>query len=220
MLVATLAMSAGAIAIATPLGIGSAVFSCYYCPRMLVKPYRRLVELMAGIPSVVYGLWGLGAISPLVAKFGGSGQNLTTATIVLSLMVLPTVALATHAAIRSVAPEIGIAAAALGMDRWSTVRSVVLPAAKNSIAVAVFLSFARAIGETMAVLMVAGNVVQLPQSFVTPVRTLNANMALEMGYASADHRSVLFVSGLILLLVSSCIVLSLVAISSQRGGNE
>ncbi|WP_164101020.1 phosphate ABC transporter permease subunit PstC [Candidatus Laterigemmans baculatus] len=217
MIVATLATSLGSVAIAAPLGIASAVFAHFYAPRTLAIWHRRLIELLAGIPSVVFGLWGLVVLAPLVARLGGSGQNLFTATAVLGLMILPTVALLSDAAIASLPRAWIQGAAALGMQRWSIVGKVVIPGARRGIGAGVLLALTRALGETMAVLMLAGNVVQVPNSLLSPGRTLNANIALELGYASTFHRSVLFVSGLMLMLVVSVIV---VGISYRRGASD
>lgn len=216
MIVATLVTSLGAIMISTPLGIASAVFLHFYAPPALVIWHRRLIELLAGIPSVVFGLWGLVVLAPLIARMGGSGQNLLTATVVLGLMVLPTVALLSDAAIASLPREWIQGAAALGMERWAIVVKVVLPGAHRGIGTGVMLALTRALGETMAVLMLAGNIVEMPESLLSPGRTLNANIALELGYASAFHRSVLFVSGLMLMLVVSVIVVGV----SLRGGRS
>ncbi len=213
MIVATLVTSFGAVVIAAPLGIASAIFCNFYAPRWLSFWHRRMVELLAGIPSVVFGLWGLVVLAPLIAHWGGSGQNLLTATIMLSLMVLPTVAVLSDSSIGSVPRHWIRGAAALGLERWAIIRAVVLPAARRGIVASVILALTRALGETMAVLMVAGNVVQLPSSLLSPGRTLNANIALELGYATEAHRSVLFVSGLILMLAVSAIVV----VVSRRG---
>ncbi|TWT93539.1 phosphate ABC transporter permease subunit PstC [Neorhodopirellula pilleata] len=208
MVVATLVTSLGAIVIAAPLGIASAVFTHFYAPSKLAVWYRRLIELLAGIPSVVFGLWGLVVLAPIVANLGGSGQNLFTATVVLGLMVLPTVALLSDSAIASVPREWIQGAAALGMQRSAIVGQIVLPGAKRGIGSGIILALTRALGETMAVLMLAGNIVEMPTSLLSPGRTLNANIALELGYASSAHRSVLFVSGLMLMLVVATIVIA------------
>ncbi len=207
MLTATLLTTAGAVAIATPLGIGSAIFSQFYAPAMLSAWYRRLVQLLAGIPSVVYGLWGLVVLVPIMAQLGGTGQGLLTATTVLALMILPTVALTAEVALAAVPPEQVQGAAALGLGRWAIAKGIAIPSARRGIGAGVMLATARALGETMAVLMVAGNVVAMPTSLTGPVRTLTANIASEMAYASADHRSVLFVSGLLLMAAVGVIVL-------------
>lgn len=213
-IVATLVTSLGAIIIAAPFGVASAVFRHFYIPEALAVWHRRLIELLAGIPSVVYGLWGLMVLAPIVAQLGGSGQNLFTATIVLGLMVLPTVALLTDSAIASVPREWIQGAAALGMQRSSIITKIVLPGAREGIGVGIILALTRALGETMAVLMLAGNIVEMPTSLLSPGRTLNANIALELGYASVFHRSVLFVSGLILMTLVSVIAIWV----SQRKG--
>ncbi len=207
MLTATLLTTAGAVAIAAPLGIGSAIFSQFYAPAMHSAWYRRLVQLLAGIPSVVYGLWGLVVLVPIMAQLGGTGQGLLTATTVLALMILPTVALTAEVALAAVPPEQLQGAAALGLGRWAIAKGVAIPSARRGIGAGVMLATARALGETMAVLMVAGNVVAMPTSLTGPVRTLTANIASEMAYASADHRSVLFVSGLLLMAAVGVIVL-------------
>jgi len=207
MIAATALTSVGAMVVAAPLGVCSAIFGQFYAPPRVARWYRRLVELLAGIPSVVYGLWGLVVLVPILARLGGSGQSLLAATLVLSLMILPTVALTADAALSAVPADQIRAAAALGLGRWTIASRVALHAARPGIGAGVMLAAARAVGETMAVLMVSGNVVQLPDSLVAPVRTLTANIALEMGYATAGHRSVLFVSGLMLMAAVAVAVL-------------
>jgi len=199
MIVGTLLTTAGAVLLAGPLGIASALFCRYYAPPMLARPYRMMIELLAGIPSVVYGFWGLVVLVPIIAGIAQPGASLLAGILILSLMILPTIALVADAAIGSVPQESLQAAAALGLSRWGTMAGVVLPAARSGLLTAVILATMRALGETMAVLMVCGNVVQLPGSLFAPVRTLTANIALEMAYAMGDHRSALFVSGLLLM---------------------
>jgi phosphate transport system permease protein len=201
MLAGTLLAMAGSVAIATPLGILSAIFRHYYAPPALAAAYRRLIELLAGIPSVVYGFWGLVVLVPLLGRIHPPGPSLLAAVLILSVMIFPTVALMADASLGGVPPQYVRGAAALGLSRWGTVRSVVLPAARSGLLTGTILAGGRAIGETMAVLMVSGNVVQLPDSAFDPVRTLTANIALEMAYAMGNHRSALFVSGLLLMLV-------------------
>jgi phosphate transport system permease protein len=201
MLWATLATSGGALLIAVPLGVLSAVFSRFYSPGWLVKPLRRVMVLLAGIPSVVYGLWGLTVLVPLIARWEPPGASLLGAMLILALMILPTVALTSEAALAAVPVSNLLGAAALGLNRKSTVLGVALPAARTGILTGVLLAVMRALGETMAVLMVAGNVVQTPSSLFDPVRVLTANIALEMPYATGDHRAALFASGLLLMLI-------------------
>lgn len=201
MLSATLYSTLGAVLLAAPLGIASALFSRYYAPSLLAGFYRRLIELQAGIPSVVYGFWGLTTLAPLIGRLHPPGVSLLTAILILVPMILPTVALTVDAALAAVPVAYVRAAAALGLSRWGLINGVALPAARSGIAAGIMLAAARAIGETMAVLMVAGNVVQQPHSLFDSVRTLTANVALEMAYATGDHRSALFVSGLALMLM-------------------
>ena len=189
----------GSVLIATPLGILSAVFCHYYAPTAIARPYRRLIELLAGIPSVVYGFWGLVVLVPLIGAIHPPGPSLLAGIIILTIMILPTIALMADASLANVPQHYVRGAAALGLPRWATIRGVVFPAAHSGLFTGVILETGRAIGETMAILMVCGNVVQTPHSLFDPMRTLTANIALEMAYALGDHRAALFVSGLVLM---------------------
>ena len=211
MLIGSLAATSGAILLAAPLGLISAIFCRFYAPRALARSYRRWLELLAGIPSVVYGLWGLVVLAPLIRRIAPPGTSLLAGILILALMCLPTIALLSEAALRNVPRAYLDGAAALGLSRWGTVRRVALPAARDGVGIAIALGTARAIGETMAVLMVCGNVVRVPDSVFDPVRTLTANIALELGYAAGDHRSALFVSGLVLMAS----VVALVGVSDR-----
>ncbi len=207
MVAGTLAVTLGAVLVATPLGVLAAVFCNAYAPRSVARPYRRLLELAAGIPSVVYGFWGLVTLVPLIARVEPPGASLLAGIAIVGLMILPTVALIAEASLAAVPAAYLHGAAALGLTRFATTRRVLLPAARGGIAAGVFLATARALGETMAVLMVCGNVARVPRDLFDPVRTLTANIALEMAYATGDHRSALFATGLALL----CLVVLLVA---------
>lgn len=198
---ATLAVACGAIAVAAPLGLAGALFEYFYTPPMLARLYRTVVALLAGIPSVVFGLWGLTVLVPLIARWQPPGAGLFTAILILALMILPTVALTSSSALRGVPSSLLHGAAALGMTRKGVIVGVVIPAARSGIIGGLLLASARALGETMAVLMVAGNVVQNPNGLFEPVRVLTANIALEMAYATGDHRAGLFASGLLLTLM-------------------
>jgi phosphate transport system permease protein len=206
MLWATIASTVLAIIIAAPLGVGAAVFSRYVAPAAIARPFRAMLTLLAGIPSVVFGFWGLTVLVPLVAQVAPPGASLLTASVVLAIMILPTVALLSDAALGAVPPQFALGASALGLGRAATVMRVLLPAARQGIFAAVILATARALGETMAVLMVSGNVAETPTSLFAPVRTLTANIALEMAYASSFHRSTLFVSGLVLTALVAALV--------------
>jgi len=207
MLVGTVLTTVGALVVAVPLGLASALFCRFYAPPFVGRAYRSLVELLAGIPSVVYGLWGLVVLAPLLRAWKPPGQSLLTAILILAFMILPTIALLAEAAIASVPAAYLRGSAALGLARWATIRGIVLPAARSGLITAVFLAMGRALGETMAVLMVAGNVAEMPDSLFKPVRTLTGNIALELGYAAGDHRAMLFVNGLVLLGLTSALVL-------------
>jgi len=199
MLVGSLLITLGALTLAAPFALLSAIFSLYYAPKNMGALYQGLLTLLAGIPSVVYGLWGLMVWVPLIRKLHPPGASLFAGILILALMILPTIALNAHVALRAVPAEVIRGAAALGLSRWQIVRGVILPAALPGILSGTMLGTGRAMGETMAVLMVCGNVVQVPDSLFDPVRTLTANIALEMSYAMTDHRAALFMSALILM---------------------
>lgn len=202
MLAGTILASIGALLLAVPLGLASALFIVFFAPVRLAAVYKRLIELLAGIPSVVFGFWGLTTLVPMVAEWHPPGASLLAGVLVLALMILPMITLTAYTALAAVPQELLRNAAALGLSRWGTIGGVALPAARVGIAAGIILAAARALGETMAVLMVTGNVVQYPEIIFDPVRTLAANIALEMAYAMGDHRAVLFVSGLLLMLLA------------------
>ena len=195
MLSGTVLASIGALLLAIPLGLASALFIVFYATAHLATPYKRLIELLAGIPSVVFGFWGLTTLVPLITQWHPPGASLLAAVLVLTLMILPTITLTAFSALHAVPDDFLRNAAALGMSRWGMIYGVAFPAARTGIVAGIILAAGRALGETMAVLMVAGNVVQHPASLFDPIRTLAANIALEMAYAMGDHRAVLFVTG-------------------------
>lgn len=215
MLWGTLLTAAGALLLAGPVGVLTAVHGRFYAPPAWARVQRRVVELLAGIPSVVYGFWGLTVLVPLIARLAPPGPSLLAGILVLALMILPTVTLLADAALAAVPAEQLQGAAALGLGRWATVRGVALPAARAGIGTGVLLALGRAVGETMAVLMVCGNVVQVPESLADPVRTLAANVALEMAYAMGDHRAALFVAGALLTALAALLV-ALAAVVGRR----
>lgn len=206
MLWGTLLTASGAAILAFPLGLLSAIFCHYYAPPPIGILYRRVIEMMAGIPSVVYGFWGLMALVPLINTWHAPGLSLLTGMLVLTLMILPTVAVLADAGFAAIPRDYLRSAQALGLSRWRTVWDLALPIARSSVLAAIVLALARALGETMAVLMVTGNLVETPRSVFDPVRTLTANIALEMAYAMGDHRSALFVTGLVLMVIVALLV--------------
>jgi phosphate transport system permease protein len=208
MVMGTILTTIGAIVLAGPLGFCSAIFGHWYAPPLLASLYSRFIELLAGIPSVVFGFWGLVELVPLINQWHPPGSSLLAGILILALMILPTTSLLIQSSMTQVPTEYIRGAAALGMGRWATLRRVILPTAKSGISTAVLLATGRALGETMAVLMVCGNVVQMPSSLFDPIRTLTANMALEMSYAVDEHRAALFVSGVALLFMVFMLVMA------------
>jgi phosphate transport system permease protein len=216
MLWGSLLVTLGSVVLAAPLGVGSAIFCQYYAPPVVARFYRTLIELLAGIPSVVYGFWGLVVLVPLIGQIQAPGTSLLAGIAILTLMILPTIALTATASFAEVPGEYLQCAAALGISQWSTISRVVVPAAKSGLFTGLILGTGRAIGETMAVLMVCGNVVQTPTSLFDPIRTLTANIALEMAYATGNHRSSLFVSGLVLTIAIAALVVLAEAVSRKN----
>lgn len=216
MVVGSLAVATGAIVLAAPLGVASAIFLVFCAPPALARLYRLMMALLVGIPSVVFGLWGLTVLVPFIARWQPPGASLLAAILILALMILPTVALTSAAALASLPAELLRGAAALGLDRKGIVLLVALPAARAGLLNGILLAVTRALGETMAVLMVAGNVVQYPGSLFDPVRVLTANIALEMGYASGQHRAGLFAAGLFLMALVA--LLAWLATRFERNG--
>tara|TARA_R110001592_G_scaffold32162_2_gene112763 strand:+ start:18136 stop:18963 length:828 start_codon:yes stop_codon:yes gene_type:complete len=215
MILSSIAVMVGAIALAGPLGIASAVFLRFYARGSVERFYRLILYVLAGIPSVVFGLWGLTELVPLITKLHPPGTSLLAATLVLALMILPTVAITSTAALKSIPENILSGAKALGLSRQGQILHIAIPAAKTGIYSGLLLSMARALGETMAVVMVAGNVVQYPTGLFQPIRTLTANIALEMAYAMDGHRAGLFAAGLILTLL--VLILSILASKASKG---
>ena len=199
MVVASVLVTAGAVGLAAPLGVAAALFSRHLAGPRLGPWFRGMLEVMAGIPSVVYGLWGLTVVVPWIARIHPPGASLLAGVLVLGLMILPGVALASDAALGAVDPELRVAAEALGIPPWTCILRIELPSARGGIRTAVLQQLGRAAGETMVVLMVCGNVPRFPEGPFSPVRTLTATIALEIGYAMGDHRSALFLAGSLLV---------------------
>lgn len=201
MLLASLLASAGAVLLATPLGWLTALLSAVVLPASQAQVVRGMLQILGGVPSVVVGFWGLVQLTPLISRLHPPGQSLLAAILCLTLMILPTTALLSEEALRQVPRPQLQAAALLGLSRPAKVIGVMWPLARPALIGAVLLAAGRALGETMAVLMVAGNVIEVPASVFAPVRTLTANIALELGYALELHRSALFVGGLLLMVL-------------------
>ena len=209
MIVASIIVTAGAIVFGVPLGLLCAIFLARFCPKRLYRVLKPAAELLAGIPSIVYGFFGLVVLVPMMQTFfGGSGKGILTASLMLGIMILPTIINVSEAALRAVPDSYYEGSLALGATHERSVFSAVLPAARSGILAGVILGVGRAIGETMAVAMVAGNQPLLPESLTSGVRTLTANIVQEMGYATDLHREVLIACGVVLfvfiLIINLC----------------
>ncbi len=201
MIVGSIYVTAGAIIIGVPIGLLTAVFLAKFCPAKLYKILKPAVELLAGIPSIVYGFFGLMVIVPNMQNFfGGSGKGVLTASVLLGIMILPTIISVSETNIRAVPDSYYQGALALGDTHEGSVFRAVLPAAKSGILAGVILGIGRAIGETMAVIMIAGNQPVVPESIFDGVRTMTSNIVLEMGYATDLHREALIATGVVLFV--------------------
>ena len=196
------------LVIAVPLSLLCAIFMEEIAPdkiKLLLKP---VIQTLSGIPSVVYGFFGLTVLVPVVRQhFGGTGFSVFTAALILSVMILPTIISVSQDAIKAVPGEYREAALGLGSTHWQTIRHIIFPSALPGIITAVILGIGRAIGETLAVIMVAGNVAQIPGSIFAPVRTLTTNIALEMGYATNLHYNALFGTAVVLFIIIAALLL-------------
>jgi phosphate ABC transporter permease protein PstC len=215
MIVGSLEVTAGAMVIGVLFGLGCAVLLVDFVPPRAVAIIKPSIELLAGIPSVVYGFMGVVILVPFIRDYlGGPGLSVLAASVVLGIMVLPTVTSISVDALQAVPRAYREGSIALGATEWQTTHMVVLKAARSGIVAAVILGMGRAVGETMAVIMVAGNTIAVPHSLLDPVRTLTSNIALEMGYAAGDHRQALFATGVTLFVI--IMVLNTIALAVSR----
>lgn len=201
MIMGSFYVTLGAVVVGVPIGILTAVFMAKFCPPNLYKVLKPCINLMAGIPSVVYGFFGLSVMVPATREiFGGDGNSMLTASLLLGIMILPTIIGVSETAIRAVPEKYYEGALALGATHERSVFFTVIPAAKSGILAGVILGIGRAVGETMAVIMVAGNQPRMPRGILAGVRTLTANIVQEMGYAQGLHREVLIATGVVLFV--------------------
>lgn len=222
MIMGSIYVTAGAILIGVPIAILTSVFLAKYCPKKIYRPLKSATELMAGVPSIVYGFFGLVLIVPMVRDFShflvevtgskhlnSNGSSMLTASVLLGIMILPTIIGVTESAIRSIPDSYYEGSLALGATHERTIFCVILPAAKSGILAGVVLGIGRAIGETMAVIMVAGNQARMPDGLLKGVRTMTANIVIEMGYATDLHREALIATGVVLfvfiLIINLCL---------------
>lgn len=201
MIISSISVTVGAMVIGVPLSLACAITLAEFSPPRLMTFLKPTIELLAGIPSVVYGFLGVILLVPLIRDYlGGPGLSLLAASIILSIMILPTITSISIDAIQAVPLLYKEGALAMGATHWQAIRYVLLPAARSGVVTAIILGMARAIGETMAVIMVAGNALKIPTSILDPVRTLTSNIALEMGYSAGEHRQALFAAGIVLFI--------------------
>ncbi|MDR2532379.1 MAG: phosphate ABC transporter permease subunit PstC [Oscillospiraceae bacterium] len=202
MIVGTVSVTLGAALLGIPVGICCSIFMAEFAPAMMKNIFRPAIQLLAGIPSVVYGFWGLIFIVPAISThLGGVGMSILAGSIILAIMILPTIISISEVSLLALPRTYKEGALALGMTHWQTIRHVQLPAAKSGIVAGVILGIGRAVGETMVVIMVLGNSVALPESILDSVRTLTTNIGLEMGYAAGRHRQALFATGIVLFVI-------------------
>ncbi len=216
MIVGSLYVTAGAIIIGVPIGFLCAVFMARFCPKDIYKILKPAIDLLAGIPSIVYGFFGLMVIVPIMQNtVGGSGKSMLTAAILLGIMILPTIISVSETNIRAVPDSYYEGALALGDTHEGAVFRAVIPAAKSGILAGAILGIGRAIGETMAVIMIVGNQPVMPDSITSGIRTLTANIVLEMGYATDLHREALIATGVVLFVFILIINLSFSALKRK-----
>lgn len=225
MIIGSLYVTAGAILIGVPIGIMTSVFMTYYCPKKIYKPLKAATELLAGIPSVVYGFFGLIVIVPAIRNFeltfhiAGKGNCVLAASIILGIMILPSIIGVSESALRAVPQSYYEGSLAQGATKERTIFKVMLPAAYSGVLAGIVLGIGRAIGETMAVVMIAGNQTKIPASIFRGVRTMTANIVMEMGYATGLHREALIATGVV-LFVFILLINALVAAIKKKGGEH
>lgn len=231
MIIGSLYVTAGAIIIGVPIGILTSVFMAMYCPKKIYKPLKAATELLAGIPSVVYGFFGIVVVVPLVRNMGqalkaagiiqspGDGKSILTTSLILAMMILPTIIGTTESAMRAVPPHYYEGSLALGATKERSIFRVIIPAAKSGVIAGIVLGIGRAIGETMAVIMIAGNQPRLVGNILKGIRTLTGNIVIEMGYATGLHREALIATGVVLFVFILIINFS-VALLKRRDDHE
>ena len=201
MIVGSAITTLGALIIGIPVGLGCSVYLAELASERVQRILKPGIDLLAGIPSVIYGLYGMVVIVPLIRKtFGGSGFSILAGSIVLAIMILPTIINISTSSIKAVPKDYKEASLAMGSSHWQAIYKVILPSAKSGILAGIILGLGRAIGETMAVIMITGNTVTLPKSVLSSVRTLTGNIGIEMGYASGAHQQALFATGIVLFV--------------------
>jgi len=202
MIVSSFWVTFGALALSIPLGLACTIFLKEWSPPSAGLILRPAIHLLAAIPSVIYGFWGLVVLVPLVRNhLGGPGLSILSGSVILGFMILPTIISISEDSLRALPPTYKEGALALGATHWQTIWRVLIPAARSGIVASIVLGMGRAVGETMAMIMILGNSVKMPTSFLDSARTLTTNIGLEMAYASGDHRQALFATGVVLFVI-------------------
>jgi phosphate transport system permease protein len=219
MIIASFLGTLGSVMIGVVIGLFTAIFLAEIAPAGIARLFRPAVELLAGIPSFVYGFFGLMVIVPIIRQyFGGAGNSLLAVIIILSVMILPTIISISETSLRAVPETYKEGSLALGATHIQTIFKVMIPAARSGIMASIVLGIGRAIGETMAVILVAGNTVKIPHALTDRVRTLTANIAIEMGYAQGLHQDALFATGVILFIFIMLLNIILNVIIRRKAG--
>ena len=217
MIVSSFWVTFGALLLGIPLGLACTIFLSELTPPSVGTLFRPAVQLLAAIPSVIYGFWGLIVLVPLIRNhLGGPGLSILAGSLVLSFMILPTIITISEDALKALPPSYKAGALALGATHWQTIWRVLIPAARSGIVASVILGMGRAIGETMAMIMILGNSVKMPTSFLDSARTLTTNIGIEMGYASGDHRQALFATGIVLFFIIMALNTLAIFLSRRR----
>jgi phosphate transport system permease protein len=215
MIVSSFWVTLGALFLGIPLGLACTIFLSELLPPSIGTLFRPAIQLLAAIPSVIYGFWGLIVLVPMIRGYlGGPGMSILAGSLVLSFMILPTIITISEDSLKALPPSYKAGALALGATHWQTIWRVLIPAARSGIVASIILGMGRAIGETMAMIMILGNAVKMPASFLDSARTLTTNIGIEMGYASGDHRQALFATGVVLFFI--IMALNILAISLSR----
>ncbi len=219
MIVSSFWVTFGALLLGVPLGLACTIFLCEWIPPAVGLVLRPTIHLLAGIPSVIYGFWGLIVIVPLVRNYlGGPGLSILSASMILGFMILPTIISISEDSLKALPPSYKQGGFALGATHWQTIWRVLIPAARSGIVTSIILGMGRAIGETMAMIMILGNAVKMPTSFLDSARTLTTNIGIEMGYASGDHRQALFATGVVLFFIIMILNSLAIVLSRRRVG--
>jgi len=217
MIVSSFWVTIGALLLGIPLGLACTIFLSELIPPSVGTLFRPAIQLLAAIPSVIYGFWGLIVLVPLIRNYmGGPGLSILAGSLVLGFMILPTIITISEDALKALPPSYKAGAFALGATHWQTIWRVLIPAARSGIVASVILGMGRALGETMAMIMILGNAVKMPTSFLDSARTLTTNIGIEMGYASGGHRQALFATGIVLFFIIMTLNTLAIFLSKRR----